>query len=160
MKPYESAIGNAMIKYVPEEIDSSLLDLHREMTSMWLLGSIDDDAYISTVKHLVDPNMDIKTDSTNPVPQIQNGFVIYETVKHKETNWYEHLNPSTSDSTLPALLGHIPFEQTVQSDIEIQVDFPNWFKTRALLWSEERISDKVFFDGIEHLVRSGTIQIS
>jgi hypothetical protein len=28
------------------------------------------------------------------------------------------------------------------------------------LWSEERISDKVFFDGLEHLVRSGTIEIS
>ncbi len=160
MKPYESAIGNSMIKYVPDEINSSVLDLHREMTSLWLQGSIDDNAYISTIKHLVDPNVDNNVNSTNPVPQIQNGFIIYEHVKYKETNWYEHLNPTNSDNTLPTLLGHIPFEQTEQSEITIQEDFPNWFKTRALLWSEERISDKVFFDGLEHLVRSGTIQIS
>ena len=160
MKPYESAIGNNVIKFVPEEVDSSVLDLHRAMTNMWLLGSIDDSAYISTVKHLVDPDMDANVDLTNPVPQIPNGFVIYETVKHIETNWYEHLNPTSSDETLPALLGHIQFQQDDQSEIPIQEDFPNWFKTRALLWSEERISDKVFFDGIEHLVRSGTIKIS
>jgi hypothetical protein len=36
---------------------------------------------------------------------------------------------------------------------------PNWFKTRALLWSEKRISDKVFFDGVEHLVRMGTLKL-
>ena len=160
MKPYELAIGNSMIKYVPDEINSSVLDLHREMTSLWVLGSIDDNAYISTIKHLVDPNVDNNVDSTNPVPQIQNGFIIYETVKQKETNWYEHLNPTNSDNTLSTLLGHIPFQQTEQSESTIQEDFPNWFKTRALLWSEERISDKVFFDGLEHLVRSGTIEIS
>ena len=160
MKPYELAIGNSMIKYVPDEINSSVLDLHREMTSLWLLGSIDDNAYISTIKHLVDPDVDNNVDSTNPVPQIENGFIIYETVKQKETNWYEHLNPTNTESTLLTLLGHIPFEQTSQSESTIQEDFPNWFKTRALLWSEERISDKVFFDGLEHLVRSGTIEIS
>ncbi len=160
MKPFELAIGNNMIKYVPDEINSGVLDLQREMTNLWLLGSIDDNAYISTIKHLVDPKVDNNVDSTNPVPQIQNGFIIYEHVKYKETNWYEHLNPTNSDNTLPALLGHIPFQQTGQSESTIQEDFPNWFKTRALLWSEERISDKVFFDGLEYLVRSGTIQIS
>lgn len=160
MKPFELAIGNNMIKYVPDEINSGVLDLQREMTNLWLLGSIDDNAYISTIKHLVDPKVDNNVDSTNPVPQIQNGFIIYEHVKYKETNWYEHLNPTNSDNTLPALLGHIQFQQTDQVESTIQEDFPNWFKTRALLWSEERISDKVFFDGLEHLVRSGTIQIS
>ena len=160
MKPFELAIGNNMIKYVPDEINSGVLDLQREMTNLWLLGSIDDNAYISIIKHLVDPDVDNNVDSTEPVPQIQNGFIIYEHVKYKETNWYEHLNPTNSDNTLPALLGHIPFEQTDQVESTIQEDFPNWFKTRALLWSEERISDKVFFDGLEHLVRSGTIEIS
>jgi hypothetical protein len=45
MKPYELAIGNSMIKYVPDEINSGVLDLQREMTNLWLLGSIDDNVY-------------------------------------------------------------------------------------------------------------------
>lgn len=160
MKPYENAVGNNLIKFVPTDIDSSALDLHRELVNLWLLGSINDDAYMITVEHLVDPPVDVFTNESYIDFQIPNGFVIFEEIKNPDIKWDEHLNPTNSEKELETLFEHISFnivDQNTNTDTE---EFPNWFKTRALLWSEKRISDKVFFDGIEHLVRLGTIKLS
>ena len=160
MKPYENAVGNNLIKFVPTDIDSSALDLHRELVNLWLLGSINDDAYMITVEHLVDPPVDVFTNESYIDFQIPNGFVIFEEIKNPDIKWDEYLNPANSEKELETLFEHISFnivDQNTNTDTE---EFPNWFKTRALLWSEKRISDKVFFDGIEHLVRLGTIKLS
>ncbi|HSG74451.1 MAG TPA: hypothetical protein VLA01_04580, partial [Nitrosopumilaceae archaeon] len=74
--------------------------------------------------------------------------------------WDEYLNSkSLGENNTKLLLDHIPFnlDETIE-ELETK-EMPNWFKTRALLWSEKRISDKVFFDGVEHLVRMGTVSI-
>lgn len=160
MKPYENAVGNNLIKFVPNDIDSSTLDLHRDLVNLWLLGSINDDAYMTTVKHLVDPPVDVFTNEAYLDFQLPNGFVIFEEIKNPDIKWNERLNPTNSEKDLETLFEHISFNIIDENSITDQEEFPNWFKTRALLWSEKRISDKVFFDGIEHLVRQGTIKLS
>jgi hypothetical protein len=160
MNPYENAVGNNLIKFVPSEIDSSTLDLHRELVNLWLLGSINDDAYMTTVEHLVDPPVEDYANESYIDFQIPNGFVIFEEVKNQDIKWDERLYSTNPEKNLETLFEHISFnivDQNTNTDTE---EFPNWFKTRALLWSEKRISDKVFFDGIEHLVRLGTIKLS
>ena len=160
MKPYENAVGNNLIKFVPNDIDSSTLDLHRELVNLWLLGSINDDAYMTTVEYLVDPPVENYTNTSYIDFQIPNGFVIFEEAKNPDIKWDEHLYPTNPEKNLETLFEHISFnivDENTNTDTE---EFPNWFKTRALLWSEKRISDKVFYDGIEHLVRLGTIKLS
>jgi hypothetical protein len=160
MKPYEPAIGNSLIKFIPDDINNYVLDLQREITNQWLLGSINDKAYMATVQQIVDPSVESYFEISDLDFEIPNGFVIFEEVKHSQMGWKEYLNPIDSKANLKSLLEGTSFqvlEQNTNSEIE---QFPNWFKTRALLWTEKRISDTVFFDGIEHLVRSGTIKIS
>lgn len=160
MKPYEQAIGNSLIKFIPADIDNNFLDLQREVTNQWLLGSINDQAYMATVQKIVDPSVENYFELYNLDFEFPNGFVIFEEVKYNDIDWQEHLYPINSEENLKSVFERISYqisEQNTNSDVE---GFPNWFKTRALLWTEKRISDNVFFDGIEHLVRSGTIKIS
>ncbi len=91
---------------------------------------------------------------------MENGFVISELVKKIETDWQEYLNPLEKEETLKPLLDYLTPPIESQLELADQDQFPHWFKTRALLWAEQKISDDVFFNGIEHLVRSGTIQLT
>lgn len=157
--PYSPAVGNTLLKYIYEDIDTQAVDMQRSLTTMWLTGEIDDNAYVETLKNIVDTPVET-FEHVVPFLDIPNGFVIAEVSKNIETDWNELLNPDSSEQErMEALIDYI----TVQLDGVAPDSFnelPNWFKARALMWSEQKISDKVFFDGIEHLVRMGSIQIS
>ena len=162
MAPYQPAVGNQLIKYIPDDYSNpEIIDLQRELAKMWITNMIDDEAYTNTLKHLVDAPTEGVSEVNEPLIKIPNGFVITETSKPREIGWSEYLNPPTPDKqSLQTLIDYIPsiLEDKVE---EINIEkMPNWFKTRALLWSEERISDKVFFDGVEHLVRMGILNLN
>ena len=160
MNPYEPAIGNSLTKFIPNNIDNQFLDLQREVTNQWLLGSINDQAYMATVQQIVDPTVEDNFELNDLDLEIPNGFVIFEEVKHNNIDWKEHLNPIDSKENLKSFFERLSHSVNDQNPDVEEKEFPNWFKTRALLWTEKRISDSVFFDGIEHLVRMGTIKIS
>ena len=44
--------------------------------------------------------------------------------------------------------------------VEENQELPNWFKNRARLWTQDRIGDNVFFDGVEQLFRTGVISVN
>jgi hypothetical protein len=159
MKPYDPAIGNKLIKYIPDDYsDTEVIELQRNLAKMWLTNSIDDFAYSETLTHLVNGKNIENSESHEPFMEIPNGFVIAETSKPKDIEWNEYLQPENNSKD--NLLKYIPFDFQEQPD-EISIEnMPNWFKNRALLWSEKRISDKVFFDGVEHLVRMNIIKLN
>jgi hypothetical protein len=35
---------------------------------------------------------------------------------------------------------------------------PDWFKNRAKIWADQKLDDRIFFDGLNALVRNGYIQ--
>ena len=47
-----------------------------------------------------------------------------------------------------------------QNEIEETVTLPPWFKARSHLWLDNRVSDEIFLEGIEHLARTGVLNIS
>ncbi len=159
MTPYKPAVGNGLINYISDDIGSPTIELQREVTNLWVTGSIDDYAFVATIKHLVDPPIEKNFDDVAIFLEMENGFIISELVKKTETDWQEYLNP-LEEETLQPLLDYIAPPSESQTELDEQGQFPHWFKTRALLWAEQKISDDVFFNGIEHLVRSGTIQLS
>lgn len=159
MPPYAPAVGNSLIKHVPETLDDKSLDLYRELTSMWMAESIDDSVYTTTLKHLIDPPVAETSEEFQSLFQIENGFLIPEFVKNDEVDWQEHLMPINSEQKLESLLNFISPLAHDDAPIPQNQEIPNWFKARALLWSEKRISDDVFFEGVEHLVRMGTISV-
>lgn len=162
MAPYEPAIGNKLIKYIPDDYsDTEVIELQRSLAKMWLANSIDDVAYAETLKHLIDSPMDDNSEIHKPFMEIPNGFVIAETSKPTDVEWDEYLQPGVdTQENLALLQNYIPFDLEEQVEGNSLEKMPNWFKTRAMLWSEQRISDKVFFDGVEHLVRMKIIQLS
>lgn len=161
MKPYESAVGQKLITYIPDDFsDYQIIDLQRNLAKMWTTNEIDDNAFLNTLKNFVDSPINLDYETHEPFMNIENGFVIAESSKPTDTTWDEYLNSkSLGENNTKLLLDHIPFnlDETIE-ELETK-EMPNWFKTRALLWSEKRISDKVFFDGVEHLVRMGTVSI-
>jgi len=161
MAPYRPAIGNNLINYiVTEHSDSELISLQRELTKMWITSAIDDKAYENTLKHLVNPVTNSTSEDAQLALEFPNGFMIRELAKPTDVDWKQYLEPNIdAEKSFQSLLNYVPFnlkDPVSESNIE---KMPNWFKTRALLWSEKRISDKVFFDGVEHLVRMGTLKI-
>jgi hypothetical protein len=161
MAPYGPAIGNNLINYIAtDHPDSDLINLQRELTKMWITNSIDDKAYENTLTLLVNPIVNSTSEEAQLALEFPNGFMIRELSKPIETDWKQYLNPITNkDESFQTLLNFVPFNLKDPVDESHIEQMPNWFKTRALLWSEKRISDKVFFDGVEHLVRMGTLKI-
>jgi len=158
--PYEPAIGNTLINYAITNSNSELINLQRDLTKMWITNTINDKAYENTLKHLVNPVTNSTSEEIKLSLEFPNGFMIRELSKPTEIDWNQYLNPiADKEKSFQSLLSYIPFnlkDPVSESNIE---KMPNWFKTRALLWSEKRISDKVFFDGVEHLVRMGILKL-
>ena len=161
MKPYEDAIGQKLVTYIPNDFsDLQIINLQRDIAKMWITNEIDDSAYLSTLRNFVESPIDFEEEIHVPFMDIGNAFVIAEVSKPKDITWDEYLEPeSNNEEETELILNYIPFdlEENV-SEIQMK-EMPNWFKTRALLWSEKRISDKVFFDGVEHLARMGIINV-
>jgi len=161
MVPYGPAIGNNLINYIATDTaNSELISLQRDLTKMWITNAIDDKAYENTLRHLVNPAVNSTSEDAKLALEFPNGFMIRELSKPTETDWKQYLEPTPDkEKSFQALLNYVPFnlkDPVSQPNIE---KMPNWFKTRALLWSEKRISDKVFFDGVEHLVRMGVLKV-
>lgn len=162
MKPFESAVGQKLVTYIPDDFsDSKIIDLQRNLAKMWTTNEIDDNAFVATLKNFVDSPTLIDDAHSEPFMEIENGFVIAENSKPVDVTWDEYLNPESLDvDNTQLLLEYIPFNlEETAGELELK-EMPNWFKSRTLLWSEKRISDKVFFDGVEHLVRSGIVYIN
>ena len=160
MTPYEPAIGNTMINYISSTPDSELISLQRDLTKMWITNTIDDNIYQNALKHLVNPTTNSTSEDIKLALEFPNGFMIREISKPTEVDWQQFMNPKVdNEKTFDSVLNYIPFNlKEPLSEINIE-KMPNWFKTRALLWSEKRISDKVFFEGVEHLVRMGILKV-
>jgi hypothetical protein len=161
MKPYESAVGQKLVTYIPDDFsDSQIIDFQRNLAKMWTTNEIDDNAFLNTLKNLVDSPTVLDDETHESFMKIENGFVIAESSKPTDITWDQYLNlDSLEEDNTQLLLDHIPFNLDEKIDELDTKEMPNWFKTRALLWSEQRISDKVFFNGVEHLVRMGTVNI-
>jgi len=161
MKPFEAAVGQKLVSYIPDDFsDSKIIDLQRSIAKMWTTNEIDDNAYANTLKNFIDTPTDFDNEEHEPLMKIENGFVIAEISKPKDVEWDEFLNPeSPNQDNTQLIINHIPFNLNENVEDVNMKEMPNWFKTRALLWSEQRISDKVFFDGVEHLVRMGIVNM-
>ena len=162
MTPYEPAVGNKLITYIADDYsDTKVIELQRNLAKMWVTNSIDDSAYANTLKHLIDAPIDGTSENYVPFMEIPNGFVIAETSKPRDVEWNEYLQPEIQNQdNLAILQNYIPFDLEEQVQGYSLEKMPNWFKTRAMLWSDQKISDKVFFDGVEHLVRMNIINLS
>lgn len=157
MKPYAPAIGNQLTKYLTDDlVNSKLISMQKQYTKLWVSGTIDDDTFITSIKNWIYSPSDLNSETDTPYMFIPNGFVIADISKSSPDNWHDPKKQYFME-TKKMLLDNIPL--IAQFEEEPQDDIPNWFKTRARLWSQDRISNDVFFNGIENLIRNDVISV-
>ena len=159
MPVYEPVVGKTFVKYLPEELLSSKIsiELQREITKWWVSGMITDEAYSQSVLRIVNSPTVLNSTVNEEVLSLPNGFAILDKDSKSNLDWtpgpFEAFAVEEDISTAFSL---IPFD--ADEIIHESKDFPQWFKVRAELWSESKIPDKIFFDGMEALLRLGIVE--
>ena len=159
MPPYQPVVGKSSIKHLPDELLSSkiTIELQREITKWWTEGKINDSDYTNTILHILNSPTVLNSTVNEHVMSLPNGFAILDKTQGSNHEWTPGpFNAFASSNDVSEIFSLIPFEAEELSS-EVQ-EYPKWFKIRAQLWSEEKIPDKIFFDGLEALLRVGIIQ--
>ncbi len=55
-------------------------------------------------------------------------------------------------------LNYVPFDTNLIISESGSSEIPNWFKNRAKIWHDQKLDDRIFFDGLDALIRNGYIQ--
>jgi hypothetical protein len=88
---------------------------------------------------------------------LPNGVAILDKNTEKTTDWTPGpFNAFAALGDVSEPLGMVPFQAA--NLLDMQPNYPKWFKIRAELWSEQKIPNKIYFDGIEALLRIGIIK--
>lgn len=160
LTPFEGAVGNNLIHYIGEEISESDVskNLHKQITKWWLSGKLSDDDYLDAIKLVARiPSYSIETFHLNPL-EIDGGFAIPVFSFEKERD--KTINSSFREAIqneLSLIENLIPFDAKDTPKIVQNGKFPDWFKERASLWVNGQLSDFIFLDGLEGLLRSKNI---
>lgn len=154
MTPLEKAVGNKSLKHLPSDLttNETILNLQREITTWWINDKITNDDYLKSLKYLVDAPPPVNNTKNISSIDLPNGFIMIDLIKKKTTiNQPSQFQAFAIDSDTSNVFSYIPFE--ADNLKEDSSEIPDWFKLRAKLWSERRISDMIFFDGLESLIR-------
>jgi len=159
LPPFEDAVGNNIIQYMEREISESEIskNLYQQITKWWISEKLSDDDYVLAIKHFAHiPSSPSKEISYLPPLEIRDGFAIPIFSFEKESeNQKIMVYREEIQQQLKIIDDLIPFEK--HSLIKQQDKFPDWFKNRAILWINGEVSDFIFLDGLEGLLRSENI---
>lgn len=158
MPVYEPVVGKTFVKYLPEELLSSKIsiELQREITKWWTSGMITDEAYSQSILRIVNSPTVLNSTINDEVITLPNGFAILDKDSKNNLDWTPGpFEAFANNEDISKAFALIPFEADIINH-EFK-DYPQWFKIRAELWSESKIPDKIFFDGIEALLRLGIV---
>ena len=157
MTPVEKAVGNKSLNHLPSALttNETILNLQREITTWWINDKITDEDYLKSVKYLVNAPPTVNNTKNISSIDLPNGFIMIDLVKKKTTaNQPSQFQAFAIDDDTSNVFSYIPFEADVLKEDSSEI--PDWFKMRAKLWSERRISDMIFFDGLESLIRTNS----
>jgi hypothetical protein len=160
MTPLQELIGDGLTKYVSKDVISFpvVRDLHRDITKWWLDGIIDDESYLAATKHIINVPITADIPIDNKIIEMPNGFLMIDEYQDDIVDWQGgHFNAFGTDSNVHEVLFYIPFDVKSAAYQENQKEIPSWFKQRAEGWSEQKLGDKIFYDGLDALIRNGIL---
>jgi len=152
MPPYEPAIGGKLID-IQNEISPSLIELTKEITKWWTVGKINEADFSNALGFIADGNSmlsqkDSEISLTDP-PIVDDQK--WSDIITDDTNRYES-----------EILDYLPIELNGNdekiSNQEIILGLPDWFKTTANWWTEDKITDDELIESVEYLYQSGYIR--
>jgi len=159
---YEPAIGKSPnpLVVVSEKILVSpyRMDMQIEVTKWWLDGKITDDDYTNSLEILLEKMGRITKETQQSFFSAESPNVVFtdppKNIKQDFTVHSETLDLSSIKSQ--DILKMHPFgDEYVKSLTNTDSDkLPQWFKTRALWWTTDKISNTEFLSGMEFMYNS------
>lgn len=159
LAPIPEIMNQKSIKYLPDDLYSShvVKEVLRKITNWWVNGIIDDQMYLDSIKEIIDAPIKNNKEVNTVELEIPNGFSILSFSNKKMQNDFNESEIITSESKIHSVLEYIPFDtESLPSDSGLS-EIPIWFKNRAGLWEQEKIGDRIFFDGMTALIQNGAI---
>jgi len=150
MIPYQSAIGISQFNQTLDELElnSKELELFKEITKWWSNGKITNSEYSNSFQILTGQSFN----------NISSGSYLNESapVILAEPSKAEKVNPESNvaNYNLKDILKSFPVIEDWNPSPILSGEYPDWFKTRALLWSSGKISDDGFVKSIDSLKKS------
>lgn len=159
---YEPAIGKSPVPLVvvSEKISDSpyRMDMQIEVTKWWLDGKITDDDYANSLEILLEKMGRITKDTQQSFFSAESPNVVFtDPPKSDKLDFAEHSETLDLASLKSRdILKMHPFgDEYVNSLTNTDSDqLPQWFKTRALWWTTNRINDSEFLTGMEFMYNS------
>lgn len=159
MKPYQPAIGK---KIITNTTASTIFDsqfkqeMFSEITSWWLAGDISDEKYAKSLELLT--GKDGIRDRTGKFFSKESSHVILtEPSKDKKIDFSDkEMVAKWISQKAEEVLYMVPGVQEYQWSFfeeENEIEFPLWFKTRAIWWQNGNITDSDFVSGIKYLTK-------
>ena len=156
--PIDDIINQNSMTFYSDDLYDSLVvrELQRTITNWWISGLISDELYLDSIKKIIDvPINDNKIISTHQL-SIPNGFSIIDKTL-KNSNFDDSLIIPLENNIYDSL-NYIPYETDLIISDSSETIIPDWFKTRAKIWADQKLDDRIFFDGLNALVSNGYIQ--
>jgi len=158
MKPYEEAASKSwLLKWgkqaKPILEDSFKKDMIAEVTSWWLEGKIVDKDYLKT--------LEILTGQTDYTKRLAGGFasadrahvILTEPPKNEIK---QDVTPEWSMQKILDIQDMTTYtyeQKRILATEEPDKDLPQWFKSRAIWWVNEKISNEEYISGMEYLLK-------
>lgn len=148
MKPYQPAIGFNLSNNVPEiEYESKGLELFKEITKWWHDGKITYTEYSDSLKILTGQNFEEVSFGTS---MKDSGTLILAEPSKKTKVMSEDIQEKSNTE----ILDTFSFIDAPNSNPIFSGKYPDWFKTRAMLWTNNQISDEEFATSVDFLKKS------
>jgi len=164
MPIYEPAIdadtvnNQQVTEFVSTEV---VLDLTQMITKWWATGKITDGDYANAIGFIAESDV-ISSHKDKEIMMADDPLdssVTWEDMMKEITPKYWAHTQVDDDKTKP--LSRIPENLINQNDEvfkkETVLGLPDWFKTTAAWWAQEKITDKEFKKNVEYLVKAGII---
>ena len=150
MKPYQLAVGEELVFENPNELYlvPSEIQLLKEITSWWTEGIISDQQYSKGVAIITGLAIDDLSSGTFFAESAT--MILGEPSKDEKS---EMENPEINSQSLQE---NFPFIEEWNPNPVYSGEYPQWFKTRAILWESNQIDNKEFVGSLEALIKSAT----
>ncbi|MDX1373193.1 MAG: hypothetical protein R3321_12015, partial [Nitrososphaeraceae archaeon] len=159
MAPYEPAIGKSFFgdKKIKEVSPTPYqLAMHTQITHWWLDGKINDEDYAQSLEIMTNKKIS-QTNGGGVFETKESPHIIFtDSPKEKKLEMLQEENEiQWIQQYENQVLQMVPFvDETIFKDSinDNQLQIPDWYKTRALWWVTEKISDEEYINGIKYIL--------
>jgi len=151
MAPYVPAVGKVpMTVETNQTISPKVLGMQKEITKLWLAGKLSDSDYAKILGYAVDSPGYVMSSSGithNDTVVFADSPDFTDEKKADDVSQWNHDKVST-------VFSRVPFKQDLNSTQDV-FQIPQWFKSRAMWWSQDKIWDDKEFVGTAKYLLGG-----